>query len=235
MFDFYLQILTNRNLEDEGSARRLFDFLDEHSELTPEKCGNFEPLRGKYAVGKRDDALRAWKEPFFWMRKKPDVRGMVFHRTTKRNPFATIGVAGKVKHHSETNLLQMLERLAEEFDGEFGFIEYLTEERKKDLHAPGTLTRDKKEEMLFVTGFDLEKYIPDLYWATLFGPMYVKKFGAQALKAAPVEEVRRAGTKRYILKMSDTLEDYRKEAKAMAERRLRAKEHLGLGEFFSPQ
>jgi hypothetical protein len=78
-------------------------------------------------------------------------------------------------------------------------------------------------------GGDLRKHLPGLYWANMFGPLYIEFFGADRIRSAPAHEIR-TRPRSCTLLSSASPDDWGSERTKMTEDSLR--EHLGSDAFF---
>ena len=80
----------------------------------------------------------------------------------------------------------------------------------------------------------IHRCIPELYWATVFGPHYVKMFGRDRLLSTPVFRVESLGTDRILLQLSAKLSDLEDHWPEVERVHSSAKAHLGQDAFFQP-
>ena len=80
-------------------------------------------------------------------------------------------------------------------------------------------------------GIDLERALPDIYWANFFGPDYVRLFGKEKLESAPCYRVEWLSDGGVLLLVTPTLSDYDSDPENFGRVRTAVKEHLGIGAF----
>lgn len=83
---------------------------------------------------------------------------------------------------------------------------------------------------LFLT--TLRHWLPDMPWAVVFGPSYVRMFGKEKLMTTPAYKVEEVGDEMVFIQLTSDMEDIHKSFKQVMEARIAAKKHLGEESFF---
>jgi hypothetical protein len=78
----------------------------------------------------------------------------------------------------------------------------------------------------------LRHWLPDIFWATVFGPPYVRLFGKERLLAAPASVVEELGPETIYLQVSERVTDVLDDPDNIRSRRELIKTHLGIDAFF---
>jgi hypothetical protein len=82
-------------------------------------------------------------------------------------------------------------------------------------------------------GINLERALPDIYWANFLGPEYVEMFGRKKLESAPWYRIEPLSDGGILLLLTPSPFDYDKDPERFEELRLKVKEHLGADAFDS--
>src|SRR5882757_6757942 len=101
-----------------------------------------------------------------------------------------------------------------------------TEKQKKAIANIGFLDTGRTEKNLFVTTHDLSKYVPDVYWTTIFGAPYVKLFSREKLLSAPAHRVEELENGSVVLQLTPDLRDTVTDEAAFEGVRKAVKDHL---------
>lgn len=83
---------------------------------------------------------------------------------------------------------------------------------------------------LFLT--TLRHWLPDMPWAVVFGPSYVRMFGKEKLLNTPAYKVEDIGEEMVFIQLTSGMEDIHNNFKKVMDARLIAKKHLGENSFF---
>jgi hypothetical protein len=151
---------------------------------------------------------------------------------------------GPAQHYSQVSI-------AGDLDAEVGeqFLPKLIELARADLdygliHAwhddePGTgptgLRHGPNGPWMLFTPRDLTERLPNLYWAQIFGPPWVRLFGAETIAATPGHRVEEVSDGHWLVQLTEHLADVVTEHARFAAIRAQAKAHLGADAFFSPE
>jgi hypothetical protein len=80
-------------------------------------------------------------------------------------------------------------------------------------------------------GIDLERALPDIYWANFLGPEYVEMFGSKKISSAPCYSIERLQDGGALLLLSASPLDYLDDPDGFEKRREELKTYLGLEAF----
>ncbi|MEJ7568468.1 MAG: hypothetical protein WKF41_09405 [Gaiellaceae bacterium] len=138
-------------------------------DVYPARWGNFEPIRTVADATRLSDV---WRDPFFWFSERRQAYGNVFFRNeVDSNIFSSIGVEASSKRIDGAGAVALLKALSAEFEADFGLLHVLgpRELEKPTPYGTGLGGPKRTEPVLMVTHHILKQYIPNLYWATVFG------------------------------------------------------------------
>lgn len=225
----FINLITRSALDHPNDGRDFFSLLSRLlPALSPVKCGDTEPLRGVFDL---DRSEQLWTSPFFWA---SDVGGGSVSFALNPAARGTIAIQCAPAAVSVTALLEFLKEVCGRFGVEFG-LAHILNDRDLDVGldnftVSGELT--PSDLSLFVTIHDLRKWIPDLYWATLFGLSYVELFSAARIASAPAHRFHDLGECGVLLQVSEAPTDALDQAELFDATRERVKQHLGADAFF---
>jgi len=120
----------------------------------------------------------------------------------------------------ELEFLSVMKDLYDVVHSAFGSIETPQMVRRSDSRG-GKLT----------LGIDLERALPDIYWANFFGPEYVRMFSIEKLESAPVHRIEKLSDGGVLLVLTRSLSDYDADPEGFNRARMAVKEHLGIEAF----
>jgi hypothetical protein len=238
MEEIHVNLLTqNRLLTKEEGATVLGLICNVYPELAPERFGNYEPVRQAFDPTHPEEALKAWEKVFLWTRKRPKVEGGAWIAWGPRPIHGLITLSIDKQKVDIEKLTRFVQIASTSMDTDFAFMHIITE---RDLPIGGAtktifcLDPKRNRYNLLVTTHDLRKYIPDLYWATVFGPPYVKHFGRERLLSSPAPIVRELENRSIYIQLSDSPFDLETDGVHVDTVRREVKEHLNKNSFFDP-
>ena len=179
----------------------------------PEKWGNWEPIDRVFDLNRRNEILDQWDNPFLAKRSKPRMESHLFTRRGKNPPHATWSFDFRSGEVDVAVLSRFLCTACERLGADLGLLTLLTpEEIARGRQADTVLVLDKKATRFgfSMTTHQIKKYLPDLYWLTVFGPPYVQMFGLEKLLAAPTFKRERIGEQTVALQLTPDLYDMRR-------------------------
>jgi hypothetical protein len=238
MSEVFFEILSPLPLNSQGDARRLFKIWAESApRFFPDRWGRYEPLKEKLSPTSVDEAIRRWEFQFLLKRiASPKLEGNVFmqygpHRQHS-NWTITLQRLADFDSHSFGNLLR---NAATAFLADFAFLHCVTDAEiprgiKND--TIGFLNTSRTEKSLFVTTHILKRYIPDIYWMTVFGAPYVKLFTRKKLLSAPAYRVEELENGAILVQLTPNLSDTRRDERAFESVRKTVRDHLNSGAIF---
>ena len=110
-------------------------------------------------------------------------------------------------------------------------------DRGRAAGAVAFLDSKRTQKNLFVTTHELKKYLPDLYWCTVFGEPYVQLLTRETLLSAPVHRAEELENGSIVVQLTPTLVEAVENEAAFETRRKDVKAYLeGDGPvFFDPE
>ena len=238
MKELQINILTPHKLVSKEAGRKALDLLNNiYPKFSPERYGSYEPLREVYEPSHPEKALEIWGKSFLWKRKNPQVEGSIWPAWGPRLTHTWITIlidATKADYGKVTDFVQ---QASVAFSADFAFTHILTPSDITTGSLNGTvfcLDPAKGRYSLTVTTKELAQYIPDIYWATIFGPPYVQHFGRAKLLSAPAFIIRELSNGSIYLQISKSPLDLDTEITHLSVMRQAIKEHLNQNSFFDP-
>lgn len=128
-------------------------------------------------------------------------------------------------------ILLYLKSLALMGKANFGFIEAFTEK-----YAPiGILNRSINLDLLMPITHIMRHWLPDIPWACVFGPDYIKLFGKDRISSTPAFCVEILSEEAIFIQLTSNIDDLWTDFDGVMEARELAKRHLGYDCFFQEQ
>ncbi|MCC8963803.1 hypothetical protein H8A95_16150 [Bradyrhizobium sp. Pear76] len=239
MISTFFEILSPLPLNTEADARRLLGLWAEVApNLLPDRAGTYEPLKQPFSITDTASLIARWEYQVLFKRvAKPKLQSSVFMQYGPHRQHSTWKIS--IDDGGHPNLLELLslaERAATEFSADFGFVHRPTQ-NDLDIGLASSsiayLSRAKSRVSLFVTTHLLKKYIPDIYWVTLFGKPYVDLFSRERLLSAPAYRVRELDNGSVLVQLTEHPVTSRELPKDYEARKKLVKEHLNPNAFFS--
>jgi len=140
-----------------------------------------------------------------------------------------------IKSVEQQGLLNLLRASATALEADFACVHLLTPSevaRGRENETVLPLDRKGTKFTFMIGGDDLQRRIPELYWATVFGPPYLEMFGRECLLSAPVFKAEALGTNAVCLQLSPELRDLISRSSELERIRSTVKKHLGVDAFF---
>jgi hypothetical protein len=146
--------------------------------------------------------------------------------------YTTLDISGDLDPEVTETFLPQLVELADRHLA-YGFVHAWHPE---EAVAPaGLRVGDDSRPWLLLGPRDLTSYLPNLYWAQIFGPPWVELFGADTLASTPAFRVEEVAPGHWLVQLTEHLADVVDEHVAFEAVRSRAKSHLGADAFFSAE
>lgn len=229
-----LIVVSRASLEDAEYGRRLIQLLcSAGASICPVRVANYEPIRNIVAPGDFEAALQYWEDPFLW--KSRDSRGMCSLGLSSQGTAGSVAIILKQKSRAKEEFVQSLGGLAKALEADYAVLFVSTpEEFRLAARAGCALHVDRAATRWFlnITARDMERRLPDVYWATAFGPRFVRQIGLERLLSAPAYSVQRLDEELVLLQLTEQLSDVVLERDKFSVVRERVKDHLGSELFF---
>ena len=238
MSEVFYQIVSPLPLNTRDDARRLLGVWAECAPgFFPDRTGSGEPLREKLSPTTIDVALKHWWSQCMLKRiAPPKLTSSVFMQVGPHREHSDWSIdLHKLRDYEPHAFYNLLRRSAAIFGADFGLIHHLTEAeitRGRENGSVFFLNTAKTERLLFIPDLILKKYIPDVYWITLFGAPYVRLFSRERLLSAPVHHVDELENGSIILQLTGHLDATVTEEVAFERLRSRVRKHLDCDAIF---
>jgi hypothetical protein len=234
----FFEILSPLPLNREEDARRLIGLWAETApDILPDRAGTHEPLKQKFSIADLAGLLAEWEHQALFKRvAKPKLHSSVFMQYGPHRKHSSWSIS--INDHQNANLpsmLNLLERASAEFSADFAFIH---KPIKCDIEiglasrSISYLSAAKSSISLFVTTHLLRKYIPDIYWVSVFGRSYVDLFSRERLLSAPAYRVRELENGSVLIQLTEFPHEAGEELNSYQTRKTLVKNHLNSDSFF---
>jgi hypothetical protein len=236
MTQVFFEILSPLPLNRRVDARKLFAVWAEAAPDTlPDRIGNHEPLRQEFSTINLESALSIWEHHVLLKRvAKPKLTSSIFmqYGPHRKHSAWSITVYDK-KDINMRSVENLISASSVEFSADFGFIH---EPNDFDIDvglATGSIALldiKRSTKTLFLTTHMLKKYLPDVYWITVFGKPYVELFSRDRLLSAPAFQVRELDNGSILMKLFEDISSCGKSV--YEDRKKEVKKHISENAFF---
>lgn len=240
MSDVFFQILSPLPLNRYQDARKLFQlWADNAFHFLPDRWGLYEPLRHHFSMSSLEEAIRTWELCYLVKRTtSPKLSGSISMQYGPHRDHAIWSISvKKVKDFEQSAFRQLLECAAGAFSADLGFIHKITDAEVPRGRATGSVSfvdAAHTEKDLYVVTHGLRKFLPDIYWMTVFGRPYVGLFSRERLLSCPAYCVKELDNGSIAVQLTPELKDITTEEAAFERARQEAREHLNNDAFFDP-
>src|SRR5262245_18852044 len=232
MSDVFFEILTPLPLNRQQDARQLFQlWADNAFDFLPDRWGLYEPLRHRFSLSDLDEAIRTWEFAYHVKRvASPKLTSNIFMQYGPHRDHSTWTITLRnVKDFEQAAFCRLLECAAAVLSADLGFIHEITEAeipRGRANESIGYLNTAHTQKNLFLVTHDLRKWLPDIYWMTVFGRPYVELFSRERLLSCPAHSVKELDSGSIVIQLTPQLKDITAEEAAFERVRLEARNHL---------
>jgi hypothetical protein len=235
-----LTLLTSRRLSTPAEGAAVLRRLASYPDLMPQKCGTCDPIRAPFDPSQIDELVKDFWHPdgFNWKRRKPSQEGGSGPQDSpSMHASITIGMDDGAKYAAV--LTDYLRNESIQLGAEFGKVEPSWTGKRGytgPLDSAHFFTSPEAFEQVpgnFATA-ELVHYIGQLPWVTVFGPPYVRMFGAKKLLSAPAAIVEEIAPKMIYMQLTSNVTDIAADLPAYFALRRRVKDHIGPDAFFDP-
>jgi hypothetical protein len=140
-----------------------------------------------------------------------------------------------IKDFEQPTFCQLLECAAAAFLADLGFIHKITDTEVPKGRANGSISfldAAHTEKHLFLVTHRLNKFLPDIYWTTVFGRPYVELFSRERLLSCPAYRVKELDNGSIVIQLTPELKDITAEEAAFERVRQEVRNHLNNDAFF---
>jgi hypothetical protein len=197
----------------------------------PGRFGATEPPRRRWRGESSFNAFWADSEVGWDSAKRglaaADINRMTYPDDTHSSIWLRLEGGGAV----QSPAVALFRSWAARFTADYGYLHYAPEQETAPRPSRG-VRWNVDEPNLYVPGYVLEQWQPELYWATVFGPPYVALLGADRLRSTPAAVVEEYAADHFYLQLTPRLSDVAGDRPAFLAARAAAKEHLGVDAFW---
>jgi hypothetical protein len=218
-----LDVLTPRQFGAREDYRLTLETLCKYPALAPDVFDAAEPVRMPFDRTHPDqvaDTVWGWQQGpsyLIWKRRKPKSWGAVYPNFSPAPKHGRIHLDANVASDSaESDMVGLVKDWSCALEADFAFLE-------------GTAVASNRS--LFINTRELLRSVPQLYWATVFGPPYVRMFGRERLESVPAAVRAELAPDLFYVQLTARLHDVIERPEAVDKARQAAKAHLGLDAF----
>jgi hypothetical protein len=221
----YFGVLSPAHIGSRDSGRLVLNTLLETApEWSPEKYNDFEPVNRLFDPGRLEQALDVWRFNFLWRRKKPAVHGSAWFGG-KIHSSIYLQIAPRA--FAIDAFFKLLRGLRRHFPLDLAYIHV---EHESDCRDRDRYRRHVEPFIIGLTTHRLREGLPDLPWATLFGPPYVELFGRERLLTTPAAYVQELAGGVYV-QLTNSVADVSVRRESYLAAQTAARLHLNSGAF----
>ena len=208
---------------------QILRLLSDEPLFVPDLWGYVEPLKSKFSAEEIPRIILGWTQNVFWKRKRsPKAEGSAWSDWSDWPKHGWLVLDGLNFHVAASSIVSFLERAANALVADFGVAHMVAPHEIESGQASKTVM----DGNLGVTTHQLRKYIPDLYWVTVFGEPYVELFGKERLLSVPAYLVKELDYGGVWIQLCESPLEFVSDYERVNRSRQQAKEHLGLNAFF---
>lgn len=212
-------------------------FCDSLPQILPEKWGWWEPLNRGFDSQNLHALVPegAVCETVYWKRgKQPKAEGAFATRWISKSPrvldaHSSVGFTVELGQVDQAALIAYLKRASLRSKADVALLDTLTEPYRTFAVESGSAPYG---ERFMLATHVLRHWFPDIFWATVFGPPYVRLFGKERLLSAPACVVEELGPETIYLQVSQSITDVAEDPEGVRLRRELIKTHLASDAFF---
>jgi hypothetical protein len=197
-----------------------FELLESNPLVVPTQIGNAEPISELYEG--RTKGVLSWSDPVLWKNTNTKVNGSIWFGFGKRH--SCIYLHLNPKNCDQVLLKRFLLESCKLFKADFGYIHLMTQQEMESSETPYMFSYAIDTGL---TTNDLKNGVPNLCWATVFGPCYENYRNAIAkLKSIAIVD-HDANSDLTYLQLTDNIKDIISDYAEFNAIRTEAKEMIG--------
>lgn len=205
-------------------------FMNTLPEYVPDRWNIVEPFNKPFDLSEIRQLmpLPGYNFDFYWKRvTKPKVWGHFSKRKTtpKYTTHAGHSLFLKYERNSTADITGYLCSCAKNFGVDYAFCDSMVDSYR-------LFAGESRGGAEFFLSAPLDRWLPDLRWAQIFGPPYVRLFGLEKLLSAPAYKVEQLGPEMVYLQLSESLFDMHDHFEMVDAERQKIKAHLDDNIFF---
>ncbi|WP_218080316.1 hypothetical protein [Anthocerotibacter panamensis] len=226
LHDFDLGFLTPINLGAKQLGKQFLSLLQDHMfDFSPERIGNYEPIKLAYNFNEIDACLDFWENPFLWKRRKPRVLGNVW--MSYPNQHSSVYITANSKQLDPQKIVEFFKATSHLLQVDFAYLHFLAEPESESWDVQQKLMPFRQG----VTTHDLRKNIPNLCWATVFGKPYTRLFLLERILCAPAPIIQEIDKDTIYIQLSQDIFDLKSHYESINLVREKVKRHLNCNAF----
>ena len=227
-----LDLLMPRALNHNDDMRSFIDIICRSPLLTPVKFDGCQPIRKIFDPHDFDAIQDVAKFGLFiWIANQRNISCSLNLRHGLGGKTSSMNVLVEPGADVEpSDLCRVFRDVAMQFGAIFGYIHIVVPQEVERARLSGTvilLPGQEQEPYLAIGRKHLKHFVPDLYWATIFGPQYVELFGRDRVASCNAFVVDEIACDVFYLQSSEEIIDVSEKWALVAAERQRLKEHLG--------
>lgn len=236
MKDVCIEVLTPHSLADRESGVAFLDTVARTCpKLTPQRFGGHEPLRDRFDArcpGPFLDLVSAtWG--VMWSGSRPPSSGRWQRASAEAAHHGSISLCTSESAACVARIPELFLLVSEALGPDFALLHIVNSlDEEAAPHPDWARALTNVRLGLGVNSSQLRRSIPNLYWATVFGPPYVELFGRELLLSAPAPVVKELDYGGIYIQLSDNILDFRDRFEEVDAVRRRVKEHLNHNAFY---
>jgi hypothetical protein len=206
-------------------------------QLMPGKWGWSEPLDRNFDVEDIDALIpeNGICQTIYWQRKdRPKAEGSLAVRWRSQSPkvrdtHSNISFTVQMGQVDQSALVNYLKAASLRSKADLALLDTLTEPYRNFAIESGSAPYG--ERFMVVTHL-LRHWLPDVFWATVFGPPYVQLLGKERLLGAPAYVVEEIGPDMIYVQLTESLAGALEDSAGLQSQRKLFKEHFLSNAFF---
>ena len=234
----HLGLLGSMPLSSAAEARGLFELMARYCPaIVPEYYGNSEPLLKSFDATGMEAFVADWERSIYWKRRRPKVSGSAHRPYVQERVHTWINISVEAARRDVYELIDFMVKASRYLRCDFAHLHFVIDRDMPLLAVTGTgarVGRRLESICMSVTTHKLRKFIPDLYWGTIFGPAYVRHFGKERLLGAPAHIVKDLSEEHVYMQLSDSPFDRETDFQAVDAVRRSVISYLDRDSFFDP-
>ncbi|AOB31666.1 hypothetical protein AKI39_14660 [Bordetella sp. H567] len=211
-------------------------FLEGFPACRPETWGFSEPINKQMDIPEIREVMAGRERSILWRRRsRPTGWGEITKKIVRHNleiEHANHALFFRYNSNDQVaELLTYLQRTAIRYEAEYMFCDSPSEGYRDAARQNGLAPSNGP---MFMFTHKLRRCLPDVVWAQIFGPAYIRLFGLETLLTAPAYRVEQLSEHFVYLQLTESLFDVHYDYVGVEDVRQRVKEHLDDNIFYDP-
>ncbi len=224
-----VDILSPFSLTSYKEKADVIELVNAEAAIAPESFGYCEPIRERFDVRKIPIIIGGWSQQFLWKkRSRPSIEGSAWSDWSDWPIHSSVVLWTTAYSDQQEAIQRFVTTGAELLKADFAYLHIVGEDDLVRGETNGTISSG----LILVSTHKLIRYIPDLYWLTVFGSPYVEGFGRERLLSAPAHRVTELEYGGIMLQLSESPMDFVTDPVRLATIRRDVKQYLNPNAFF---